>query len=60
MSPVNFVNNHIGHFAAAGHAIAKAIFLGGVARRLHARLAARQKAVPSPRKSRSHEGWVSS
>ena len=25
--------NHIGHFAAAGHAVAKAIFLGGVTRR---------------------------
>ncbi len=32
-SPNNFVYNHIGHFAAAGHAIAKAIFLGGVTRR---------------------------
>src|SRR5215469_14915167 len=26
-SPSNFVYNHIGHFAAAGHAIAKAVFL---------------------------------
>ena len=32
-SPNNFVYNHIGHFAAAGHAISKAIFLGGVTRR---------------------------
>ena len=29
----NFTFNHIGHFAAAGHAIAKALFLGGVTRR---------------------------
>ena len=29
----NFVYNHIGHFAAAGHAVSKAIFLGGVTRR---------------------------
>src|SRR6266478_10075590 len=28
-SPSNFVYNHIGHFAAAGHAVSKAIFLGG-------------------------------
>jgi predicted TIM-barrel fold metal-dependent hydrolase len=33
LSPTNFVYNHIGHFAAAGHAVAKAIFLGGVTRR---------------------------
>src|SRR5205823_1615054 len=32
-SPTNFVYNHIGHFAAAGHATSKAIFLGGVTRR---------------------------
>src|ERR1700733_6926804 len=32
-SPSNFVYNHIGHFAAAGHAVAKGIFLGGVTRR---------------------------
>jgi hypothetical protein len=32
LSPTNFVQNHIGHFAAAGHAVAKAIFLGGVTR----------------------------
>jgi len=32
-SPNNFVYNHIGHFAAAGHAVSKAIFLGGVTRR---------------------------
>src|SRR5437016_1958561 len=33
LSPTNFVYSHIGHFAAAGHALAKAIFLGGVTRR---------------------------
>jgi predicted TIM-barrel fold metal-dependent hydrolase len=33
LSPTNFCYNHIGHFAAAGHAVAKAIFLGGVTRR---------------------------
>ncbi|HEV2335295.1 MAG TPA: amidohydrolase family protein [Stellaceae bacterium] len=33
LSPSNFCYNHIGHFAAAGHAVAKAIFLGGVTRR---------------------------
>jgi predicted TIM-barrel fold metal-dependent hydrolase len=33
LSPSNFVYNHIGHFAAAGHAVCKAIFLGGVTRR---------------------------
>jgi len=33
LSPSNFVYNHVGHFAAAGHAVAKAIFLGGVTRR---------------------------
>ena len=32
-SPTNFTYNHIGHFAAAGHAIAKGLFLGGVTRR---------------------------
>jgi len=32
-SPTNFTYNHIGHFADAGHAIAKGIFLGGVTRR---------------------------
>ena len=32
-SPSNFCYNHIGHFASAGHAIAKAIFFGGVTRR---------------------------
>ena len=32
-SPSNFVYNHIGHFAEANHAVAKAIFLGGVTRR---------------------------
>ena len=29
----NFTFNHIGHFAAAGHDVAKALFLGGVTRR---------------------------
>ena len=29
----NFVYNHIGHFAAAGEAVCKSIFLGGVTRR---------------------------
>ena len=29
----NFTFNHIGHFAAAGHAVAKSLFLGGVTRR---------------------------
>ncbi len=33
LSPTNFVYNHIGHFAAASHAVAKGIFLGGVTRR---------------------------
>jgi hypothetical protein len=33
LSPTNFVYNHISHFAATGHAVAKAIFLGGVTRR---------------------------
>ena len=32
-SPSNFTYNHIGHFAAAGHALAKGLFLGGVTRR---------------------------
>ncbi len=32
-SPSNFTFNHIGHFAAAGHAVAKGLFLGGVTRR---------------------------
>ena len=32
-SPSNFTYNHIGHFASAGHAVAKAMFLGGVTRR---------------------------
>src|SRR5581483_11551850 len=31
--PTNFTYNHIGHFAEAGHATAKALFLGGVTRR---------------------------
>jgi hypothetical protein len=29
----NFVYNHLGHFAAAGEAVCKALFLGGVTRR---------------------------
>jgi predicted TIM-barrel fold metal-dependent hydrolase len=33
LSPTNFTYNHIGHFAAAGHAACKALFLGGVTRR---------------------------
>lgn len=33
LSPSNFVYNHIGHFAAAGEAVCKALFLGGVTRR---------------------------
>ena len=32
-TPSNFTFNHIGHFAAAGHAVAKGLFLGGVTRR---------------------------
>ncbi len=32
-SSTNFVYNHIGHFAAAGEAFAKALFLGGVTQR---------------------------
>ena len=32
-SPSNFCYNHIGHFASAGEAVAKALFLGGVTRR---------------------------
>ena len=33
MSATNFCYNHIGHFAAAGEAVCKALFLGGVTRR---------------------------
>ncbi|HJU28852.1 MAG TPA: amidohydrolase family protein [Candidatus Binataceae bacterium] len=33
MSPSNAVYNHIGHFGAAGEAVCKALFLGGVTRR---------------------------
>src|ERR1700675_2627545 len=33
-SPSNFCYNHIGHFASAGHAVAKALFFGGITRRL--------------------------
>src|SRR5205814_1974551 len=32
-SPSNFCYNHIGHFASAGEAMAKALFVGGVTRR---------------------------
>jgi hypothetical protein len=32
-SPTSFVYNHLGHFAQAGHAFARAVFLGGVTRR---------------------------
>lgn len=32
-SPHNYVYNHVGHFAASAHAMAKALFLGGVTRR---------------------------
>ncbi len=32
-SPSNFCYNHIGHFASAGEAMAKALFIGGVTRR---------------------------
>jgi predicted TIM-barrel fold metal-dependent hydrolase len=32
-SPSSFTYNHIGHFASAGEAVAKAMFLGGVTRR---------------------------
>ena len=32
-SPSNFCYNHIGHFAAAGEAVSKALFFGGVTRR---------------------------
>lgn len=33
VSPSNFCYNHIGHFATAGEAVCKALFLGGVTRR---------------------------
>jgi predicted TIM-barrel fold metal-dependent hydrolase len=32
-SPTNFVHNHIGHFAAAGEAMCRGLFLAGVTRR---------------------------
>jgi predicted TIM-barrel fold metal-dependent hydrolase len=32
-SPTNFMHNHIGHFAAAGEEMCKALFMGGVTRR---------------------------
>lgn len=36
VSPSNFTYNHIGHFAAAGEAVCKALFMGGVTRRFPA------------------------
>jgi predicted TIM-barrel fold metal-dependent hydrolase len=33
ISPSNFTYNHIGHFASAGEAVCKALFMGGVTRR---------------------------
>src|SRR5262249_53801278 len=36
LSPTSFTYNHIGHFAAAGDAVCKALFLGGVTRRFPA------------------------
>jgi hypothetical protein len=33
-SPTNYVHNHIGHFGAAGEALAKSLLLGGVTRRV--------------------------
>ena len=50
-SPSNFTYNHIGHFAAAGHAVAKAMFLGGVTRRfpeLRFRLPRRRRRLGLP------------
>jgi predicted TIM-barrel fold metal-dependent hydrolase len=35
-SPSNYMFNHIGHFAAAGEALAKSLFFGGVTRRFPA------------------------
>ncbi|MDH4075442.1 MAG: amidohydrolase [Acidimicrobiia bacterium] len=35
-APSNFTYNHIGHFAAAGEAVCKALFLGGVTHRFPA------------------------
>jgi predicted TIM-barrel fold metal-dependent hydrolase len=32
-SPTNFTYNHIGHFASAGEAVCKALFMGGVTQR---------------------------
>jgi len=32
-SPTNFMANHIGHFAAAGEAVCRSLFMGGVTRR---------------------------
>ncbi len=36
VSPSNFTYNHIGHFATAGEAVCKALFMGGVTRRFPA------------------------
>jgi len=36
VSPSNFTYNHIGHFASAGEAVCKALFMGGVTRRFPA------------------------
>ena len=52
----NFTFNHIGHFAAAGHAVAKSLFLGGVTRRfpdLHFRLPRRRGRLGLPALCRS-------
>jgi predicted TIM-barrel fold metal-dependent hydrolase len=35
-SPSNYMYNHIGHFAASGEALCKALFMGGVTRRFPA------------------------
>jgi predicted TIM-barrel fold metal-dependent hydrolase len=35
-SPTNYMYDHIGHFAAAGEAVAKSLFFGGVTRRFPA------------------------
>ena len=35
-SPTNYMFNHIGHFATAGEALCKALFMGGVTRRFPA------------------------
>ncbi len=69
LSPSNFVYNHIGHFAAAGHAVSKAIFLGGVTRRFPSLRFARPHGdhpgagQPSPRRGECQRrerrgGWL--